>query len=165
MQISELYAPLVFLLEQLHTIVTVKENIERRNNAEGLGAIAYHDYFLPIHEEIISILKTKIHLLEGGDIPPSVKDYIAHFMSERLAWRWAEEKKEGVQIWDSITGFPTGFLDQLKKERELAYRRYKDAVRELRHGAFVKQRLRNSISALFPRPFRRFIASLTLADS
>jgi hypothetical protein len=70
-QIGEFYAPLVGLLEQLDTIVNVKDNIlgQKAEGVEGLDEITYADYFLPIHKEIISILKTKIHLLEGGVIP------------------------------------------------------------------------------------------------
>jgi hypothetical protein len=133
-QISEFYAPLAFLLEQLDTIVGVKERIEKGKRAEGvggLGEITYKEYFLPIHKEIIAILKTKIHLLEGGVIPPSLLTYIAHFTSENLAWRLAQEK---VEIWDFIIGFPAEFREQLKEHQGLVYRRYEDAVQELRHG-------------------------------
>jgi len=137
-QISEFYAPLAFLLEQLDTIVGVKEYIEEGKRAEGvggLGEITYREYFLPIHKEIIAILKTKIHLLEGGVIPPSLLTYIAHFTSENLAWRLAQEK---VEIWDFITGFPAEFPDQLKEHQGLVYKRYEDAVQSLRHGAFLQ---------------------------
>jgi hypothetical protein len=138
-QIGEFYAPLVFLLGQLDTIVRVKEDIEKGKRAEGvggLGEITYREYFLPIHHEIIAILKSKIHLLEGGIIPTSLLTYIAHFTSENLAWRLT---KENVQIWDFITGFPEEFPGQLKEHQELVYRRYEDAVQELRHGASAKQ--------------------------
>jgi hypothetical protein len=82
--------------------------------------------------------------MEGGVIPPSLMKYIAHFTSENLAWRLAQElawrlAQEHVEIWDFITGFPEKFPGQLKEHQELVYRRYEDAVRELRHGAFAKQ--------------------------
>ena len=137
-QISEFYAPLVYLLGQLDTVVRVKENIEDQKKAEeigSLGAITYYEYFLPIHLEIIAILKNKIHLLEGGVIPPSLLTYIAHFTSENLAWRLA---KANIGSWEFITGFPWEFPDQLREHQELVYRRYEDAIRELRHGAFAK---------------------------
>jgi hypothetical protein len=148
-QIGEFYAPLVFLLGQLDTIANVAEYIHKQKKDEGvggLGEITYREYFLPIHKEIITILKTKIHLLEGGVIPPSLMTYIAHFTSENLAWRLT---KENVQIWDFITGFPEEFPDQLKEHQELVYRRYEEAVQELRHLPPAKQ------------PFIRNIISLT----
>lgn len=61
-QIGEFYAPLVFLLGQLDTIVRVKERIEEGKRAEGvggLGEITYKEYFLPIHNEIITITENK----------------------------------------------------------------------------------------------------------
>jgi hypothetical protein len=129
-QISEFYAPLVFLLGQLDTIVSVRDQIDK-----DLGEIMYNEYFLPIHTEIIAILKTKIHLLEGGAIPPSLLTYIAHFTSENLAWRL---NRENIQIWNFITGFPKEFPNELKQHQELVYKRYEDAVQELRHGVFAK---------------------------
>jgi hypothetical protein len=80
-------------------------------------------------------LKTKIHLLEGGAIPPSLLTYIAHFTSENLAWRL---NRENIQIWNFITGFPKEFPNELKQHQELVYKRYEDAVQELRHGVFAK---------------------------
>jgi hypothetical protein len=115
--------------------VGVKDHIEEGKRV-GLGEITYREYFLPIHKEIIEILKTKIHLLEGGVIPPSLRTYIAHFTSENLAWRLAQEK---VEIWDFITGFPENFPGELKEHQELVYKRYEDVVQELRHGAFRKR--------------------------
>jgi hypothetical protein len=137
--------------------VSVKEKIERQKGAEGvgaLGAITYYEYFLPIHHEIIAILKSKIHLLEGGVIPSSLLTYIAHFTSENLAWRLA---KENINAWEFITGFPEDFPNQLKKDQELVYKRYEIAVQELRHRASAKPALKN-LAALFPRFSQRLLS-------
>jgi hypothetical protein len=155
-QIGEFYAPLGFLFGQLDTIAKVAVYIDDRKRAEGVGAlgeITYREYFLPIHNEIIAILKTKIHLLEGGVIPPSLLTYIAHFTSENLAWRLT---KENVEIWDFITGFPEKFSDQLKEHQELVYRRYEEAVQELRHLPPDNQPFINSIISLTDGTALRF---------
>jgi hypothetical protein len=80
-------------------------------------------------------MKTKIHLLEGGVIPSSLLTYIDHFTSEDLSWRL---NRENMQVWNIIEGFPEEFPNELKQHQELVYKRYEDAVQELRHGAFAK---------------------------
>jgi hypothetical protein len=144
----EFYSPLIFLFEQLNKISEIKKNIENSSRAD-LGEVMYHNNFLPLHEEIISVLKDKSHLLEDTVIPQAIMDYIAHFTSENLAWRWTEINKEpNEQIWNFVIGYPGNLLDQLKRDRELARRRYEQAVHELRHGGFAMPALKN-IAALF----------------
>ena len=88
-QVSEFYSPLIFSIERLDSIYRMKnEMVRSRPSDEGvIEEVAYSKYFLPTHQDIATILKTKIHLLEGHDAPPSLIKYIDHFTSENLALR------------------------------------------------------------------------------
>ena len=132
-QISDFYAPLVFLLLRLDSIYETKMKIEdgKPNSVPKLDEVAYKEYFLPTHNEIAELLKTKIHLLEGSVIPESLLAYVRHFTSENIAWRLAAEN---IHVWERVEGFPSEFFEELKKDREIVYKRYESALRELRHG-------------------------------
>ena len=132
-QTSEFYSPLVFLILRLDAIYRVKKRIvEAQPDIEGkISEVLYREYFLPTHEEIAALLKTKIHLLEGSDIPESLLGYVRHFTSENLAWRLA---RDDVHVWRQVEGFPSEFFDELRKDQQLVYDRYERSVRELRHG-------------------------------
>jgi hypothetical protein len=117
-QISEFYSPLAFLIEQLHTNAQVKEGIDKDRRVD-VGEFMHHNAFLSLHEEIVCVLKTKCHLLEGAVIPQVLLDYIAHFTSEKLAWRWTEITKEpDAQIFNYVRPYPASLLNQLKEDRE-----------------------------------------------
>jgi hypothetical protein len=134
-QIGEFYAPLIYRLAQLDTLEKFKAKIpESQRNA--VSEIMYKEYFHPIHEGILSILTTKIHLLEGATIPDNLLTdnllkYYQHFTSENLAWRVFS--KENIQIWGAVTGFPEEFSAELKKHQQVVYQRYEDALQQLRH--------------------------------
>src|SRR3979411_668630 len=65
-QIGEFYAPISGLIEQLDTVFRVKERMirEEPHNSRIIETIAYKEYFLPSHLEILEIIKHKIHLLD-----------------------------------------------------------------------------------------------------
>jgi hypothetical protein len=74
-QIKHFYAPLVALTDQLDTTVDVLETVtdgKVGGEYHKLAELMYDRFFLPIHEEINAILKTKVHLLEGATAPPSL---------------------------------------------------------------------------------------------
>jgi hypothetical protein len=65
-QIKEFYAPLTALTDQLNTLVLVKRSVVGDGpEDQALSGLFYAKFFLPIHEEINAILKSKVHLLEG----------------------------------------------------------------------------------------------------
>jgi hypothetical protein len=140
-QISEFYAPLLFLLLRLDTIYRTKMKIEngKPNSVPKLDEVGYKEYFLPTHNEIAELLKNKIYLLEGSTVPASLLAYVSHFTSENLAWRLAAEN---IHVWERVEGFPSEFFDELQKDRALVYERYESALRELRHGVFGAHRFR-----------------------
>lgn len=67
-QIREFYAPLVALTQQLDSTVDVLHSVTKGKSGEEhdeLVGLMYFQFFLPIHEQINEILKTKVRLLKG----------------------------------------------------------------------------------------------------
>jgi hypothetical protein len=136
-QISEFYAPLLGLLEQLDTIDQVKEDLvtQEPEHYDMIAKIFYDEFFYPRHLEIVDILKHKIHLLEGYNIPQSVREYFKHFASENIYWRLTNQQniKTSVKAKD----FPEDFPGDLQINLENVIKRYESAKRELEHGAVL----------------------------
>lgn len=132
-QVSDFYSPLIFLIEQLDAIYRIKDAMVKAcpNKKNQIDDIAYAEHFLPTHREIATLLKTKIHLLEGRAVPPSLLDYIYHFTSENIA---RQLKRDGIDVWSQVTTFPSEFFDHLQHDRTLVYMRYQSALAELRHN-------------------------------
>jgi hypothetical protein len=81
-QIKEFYAPLVALTDQLNTTVSVKMAAVKGKIPEEeytLSRLIYKEFFLPLHEQINTILKTKVHLMEGVLTPDSFDNYFKHY--------------------------------------------------------------------------------------
>ncbi len=110
-QVSEFYSPLIFSIERLDAIYRIKqEMVAACPDKKGpIEEVAYAEYFFPTHQEIATILKTKIHLLEGNAAPPSLLHYIEHFTSENLARRL---KRDDIDVWSQVKRFPSDFFDQ-----------------------------------------------------
>ena len=62
--------PLSALTEQLDVTANICEGIKAKSshNAAKIADLIYEDSFEPTHEEIMTILKTKLHLAEGNHI-------------------------------------------------------------------------------------------------
>jgi hypothetical protein len=102
------------------------------NDKKGIiEEVAYAEYFLPTHQEIAMILKTKIHLIEGGEVPEQLLEYIDHFTSENLANRL---KQNDIDVWSEVKPFPEEFFEHLRQDRKLVFARYQEALQELRSG-------------------------------
>lgn len=108
-QIEELYGPLQALIEQVFTVWSVRERILRaadagedrlsREEKDELQDFVWIKYFLPLHEEIRTVLRTKQHLLEQGEMPKSFEAYLEHATQEQFQ----------KLLW-SERGIPTEFL-------------------------------------------------------
>ena len=87
-QIEELYGPLLSLIEQIFTVWRVRERLLRDDSSLAperrteIREIIWNRFFHPIHEEMNALLKTKLHLVENGDLPPSFQQYLQHVMQE-----------------------------------------------------------------------------------
>jgi hypothetical protein len=132
-QMKEFYAPLVALTDQLNTTAAIKETVTSGKTPEdqhALTELIYFSFFLPIHEEINAILKTKIHLLEGRTTPRSFDDYFEHFTTEKAYWNLRKAGKDVSNI--QVPDYPSRFYHDVRKDHAKVVARYEDTLEELR---------------------------------
>jgi hypothetical protein len=134
LQIREFYAPLVALTDQLDTMVDVSDAAHKGKlpeEARQLSSVMFNKFFSPLHEEINSILKTKIHLHEGADISQSYTDFFRHYASEKAYWSLADAGNDVSQM--TVTAYPPEFYHDVRRGYKIVVKRYEDSVQELRH--------------------------------
>ena len=97
-QIEELYGPLYSLILQIFNVWEVRERLvgadgtrlatEHRDRVEKY---LWEEYFFPLHKEIRDLLRTKLYLLDGHEIPPSFEQYLQHSTQEACQIRlWSD---------------------------------------------------------------------------
>ncbi len=86
-QVEEFYGPLFSLInQQMFVAHDVQNALVDRVSPEQAGTIREYyqtNYFIPMHNEIQNILKTKLYLIEGTKIPASIDKYLRHVIQER----------------------------------------------------------------------------------
>jgi hypothetical protein len=90
-----------------------------------------NEHFVALHAEINAILKHKLHLIRGTEMPQSFYDYLLHALQER----------DQRQLWEKLnldTSFvsgvpwPTKFYDDLKDGLAAVMVDYENALGGLR---------------------------------
>jgi hypothetical protein len=79
----------VALTDQLDATVVVKLAVIEGKPSDqeyALSGLIHSKFFLPIHEEINAILKSKIHLREGKETPDRFVKYFKHCATEKAYW-------------------------------------------------------------------------------
>jgi hypothetical protein len=132
-QLSEFYSPLLALVEQLDTIADASGEIEKADikDRPNIDRIMWEDVYSPIHEEILSILKTKIHLIDGFDIKSSFTEYFRHYASQKIYWHLLA--KDHVVPNMKIVGYPESFYWDIRNGLSIVSRRYESSLQELRN--------------------------------
>ena len=117
-QIEELYGPLLSLIEQIFNVWQVRQSILNSNDGHSsaeqqdrIREFIYNEYFSPLHHEIATILRTKLYLLEGGQMPSTFALYLEHATREACQHRLRNElhiETSGGTPW------PQGFYEDVK---------------------------------------------------
>jgi hypothetical protein len=132
-QLSEFYSPLLALAMRLDQTAKESKRIEKAPNTArpDIDKIMWEDVYLPIHNEIINILKTKIHLIEGYNIETAkgFKKYLRHYASQEIYWRLLAK---GHTIPGDTYPYPELFNADIKKGLSTVSKRYRDGFQELR---------------------------------
>jgi hypothetical protein len=133
-QLTEFYAPLRSLIVRLNAAGSVWEKMVAADiNAWKDGdKIAFDEYFAPLHKEVLDILSTKIYLLEGTTIPPSIQQYFEHTVSEGIYWRIAE--KTGCPPNAPAKPFPPNLYEEINRDFHKVLVDYESSLDELRAG-------------------------------
>lgn len=105
-QIEELYGPLYSLIQQIFNVWGVRQNVLKgksysSDDARKIGEFFWQRYFTPLHQEIASLLRTKLYLLEGGRLPDSFREYLEHATQEACQHHLWQEMGIDSQAGDS----------------------------------------------------------------
>ena len=91
-QIQEFYGPLFNLVHQIVVCNHVQFSIlygRGTSNISGESKMKIEQffqekYFIPLHDEMVRILKTKLYLIEGTELPESFYKYLRHSTQEQV---------------------------------------------------------------------------------
>jgi hypothetical protein len=122
-QIEQLYGPLLSLIEQIFNVWQVRGNILRNTETsadreQAIKQLIWKRYFQPLHTEIAGLLRTKLYLLEGSDLPKSFADYLEHARQEEcqhLLWDELQIDTSHVPTRPWPDDFHPDVKDTLKK--------------------------------------------------
>jgi hypothetical protein len=99
-QIEELYGPLHSLIEQIFNVWRVRSNVLETSGPNlteeqrlQVREFFWQRFFAPLHAEIGALLRTKLYLLEGNNLPASFAQYLQHATQEACQHRLWEELK------------------------------------------------------------------------
>jgi hypothetical protein len=99
----------------------------------AINKIMWEDIYRPIHLEILNILKTKIHLIEGFDIDSTgslgFKEYLRHYASQQIYW---ELLNKGAGLEFDTYPYQELFNQNVKDGLSTVSSRYKNSLEELR---------------------------------
>jgi pimeloyl-ACP methyl ester carboxylesterase len=133
-QIAEFYGPIMGLIQQVWATWEVKHLMEMKLDPSIYQKVDHYvgeRYFLVLHEKIRSILREKMHLLEGVSMPDSFYNYIKHSVMENIQINLWDEKQIDTSSVEGI-GWPDQFPDDVKKGLRIAMQRQEDILAELR---------------------------------
>ncbi len=141
-QIEEFYGPLfnlvvqIFVCEELQSALMEEDiSLDDRHLPIELQTkgrdFLYHDYFKPLHDEMRLILKTKLFLAEGADIPESFYNYLRHSTQERIQKAMGEL---GINT-SYIKGqpWPEKFYDDIKAGLDHVMTQYEQAMQGMKN--------------------------------
>jgi len=120
-QIGDFYGPLLGLVEEY----LILEDIERRIIEAGragkltqeqravMRRFIWEAFKTPIHDRCRRILDERLHLIEGGEVHDSVRDYLRSSVQQELQYRLWSEKHIATDFVEGY-GFPTNFSDEIR---------------------------------------------------
>jgi hypothetical protein len=137
-QIEEFYGPLFNLAHQIFLANHVQEKILSASNESGkrkltedqahsVQSFFQQQHFCALHDEINSILKHKLHLVRGTQMPRSFYDYLLHALQERDQRELWEQMKIDTSFVPGF-GWPTKFYNDLKEGLSAAMVDYEHAL-------------------------------------
>jgi hypothetical protein len=125
-QIEEFYGPLFSLMHDIFAAEEVQENfIKAASNEEAtIRTYFQQNYFLSLHAEMIQILKAKLYLVEGADVPSSFAEYLKHACDDR--------GRAELSIWpEKSFEWPREFEEHLTDGLKTVMQKYDDLIHRL----------------------------------
>jgi len=115
-QLGEFYGPLLSLIEQIQRVYDTKSALLKAASTNGLSPTDINriddyfwtTYFNPLHVGIRRLFRSKLYLLQDGQIPESFRVYFRHSVQE----------KAQKEIWRDLH-IDTSFLKGVAYPRDL----------------------------------------------
>jgi hypothetical protein len=142
-QIEEFYGPLFNLVHQIFLVNHTLFAILTAKNKDGTPCLTEEqggkisNYFLEkhfakLHEEINEILKAKLYLVEGSELPESFYDYMRHAYQERDQRAIYTDLGIGTSFVLGVP-WPEQFYADIKSGFGNAMRKYEDCLSGLKN--------------------------------
>ena len=135
-KIERFYAPIYSLVWQIFNANELQNKIRKQGQLtpEQLRQVERyfaHAIFIPLHQQINDILKTKMYLVDGVEVPKSFYDYMLHSRQERIQI----ELSENVGIDTSFVEgkrWPPQFYEDVENSLKRLMKEYEKAAQHLR---------------------------------
>jgi hypothetical protein len=144
-QIEEFYGPLfnlvnhLFLANQIHE--ELKLSIQEEAAKKRVSDFFQETQYIPLHENISTILKNKLYLAEGVDIPESFLDYMKHSTQQRIQGSlWSRIQIDTSKV--SGEPWPDQFYPDIENALKKSMRDHEETVEQLRWHLGVGQNTR-----------------------
>jgi hypothetical protein len=134
-QIEQLYGPLISLIEQIFNVWEVRQAILNgarysEENQRQIKNFLWQRYFFPLHQEIRDLLRTKLYLLDGNNLPASFSKYLQHATQESCQHQiWSELKIDTSHV--AGLPWPDGFHTDVRRTLDRLMNDYKSGLATL----------------------------------
>jgi hypothetical protein len=133
-QIGEFYGPIHGLIHQIWATWEVKQRMKAKLDSDTYNKVDHYvgdRYFSALHDKIRTILREKMHLIDGASMPDSFYKYIQHSVMENIQINlWNEKQIDTLAV--KGLNWPTEFPEDVKAGLEAAMGRYEEILAELR---------------------------------
>lgn len=145
-QIEEFYGPLYNLITEITVSKQVLDAIVTTDGPSPLTSdesvklkvFVRETQMKPLHEQIVSILRTKLYLVDGTTAPASFQEYLRHAIQERLQRDiWTTLKISTTHI--KGRPFPDNFRKDVESGLLAVMRKYEDTIAELTSRSFHRR--------------------------
>lgn len=136
-QIEEFYGPIFNLVHQIVVVNHVQHAILSRKPETGPLPVSQQSevikffqekYFFLIHRELNEILKTKLYLIEGTELPRSYYAYLRHAIQEQAQTELWSERQIDTSYVQGVP-YPNELYDAVKQDLDILMQRYESLTR------------------------------------
>ena len=141
-QIEEFYGPLFNMVHQVFVANHIQWELLNARDEDGKHRVTpehakyieefyQNTYFLPLHDEIRNIIRSKLYLIEGSEMPESFYLYLKHAAQERdQRTLWQSHKIDTSFLRGEP--WPSAFYNDIKSGFETAMRNYEHCLEGLK---------------------------------
>lgn len=133
-QVEEFYGPLWNMVHQLYVCNETKDKITSKLDREKSAKVEHYyqtNYFIPLHDDIRQIIKTKLYLVDGAEMPESFYEYLLHAIQERDQRELAQQHGIETSFLPGVP-WPQRFHQDIKHGFDKAMKRYEECLEGLK---------------------------------